>query len=290
MDLSDDPCLEDSDAPTANPRDLCVRSFGITDLGRVRESNEDQLLIAEVSRALSIASTSLALPRLSLGRRCAHLFAVADGMGGERAGEVASALAIETLAEQLLDHCRTVLSPDPAALAAAARAADARIFDEADRHPELTGMGTTLTLVVAVGAVAQVVHVGDSRLYLARDGRLYQLTRDHTLVADLVEAGALTPREAERHHLRSIITNALGGNERGVRVELHEITLEPGDVTLLCTDGLSGMVPDARIAELLGERDPEVACRALVDEANARGGRDNVTAIVARFDPARCDD
>jgi PPM family protein phosphatase len=214
-------------------------------------------------------------------------------MGGHRAGEQASALAVTTIREFLLNTFKwifrlqgeTVLTEFQDAL----RAADERIFAEAARHPEWQGMGTTLTMAYAVNSTLYVIHVGDSRCYLFREGELLQLTQDHTLVGEMVRNGVLPAAEAAQHYMRNIITNAVGGNERGIQVEIHKVALEPGDSVLLCSDGLTEMVPDDHIAVTLAENDPETACRTLVDAANAAGGRDNITAIVARFDPLDAD-
>ena len=136
-----------------------------------------------------------------------------------------------------------------------------------------------------------MVHAGDSRCYLRRDQQLFQLTNDHTLVNQMVRNGVLPAADARKHHLRNIITNAVGGSEKGIQVEVHKATLEPGDVVLLCSDGLTEMVPDVQLGEVLkDEPDPAAACRQLVDLANQAGGRDNITAIVARFDAVQLDD
>jgi protein phosphatase len=250
-------------------RPLVVSAHGVTDRGRVRENNEDQFLILELAPD-------------------ATLLCVADGMGGHAAGQEASALAVETLEERLTDAGRSGRATGEAMtgeLEHALRAADARLFDEAEHHPEMEGMGTTMTVACAVRSALYVAHVGDSRLYLYRDGRLLQLTHDHTLVMEMVESGLLDPEQAARHVLRNVITNAIGGTERDLRVEQRRVALAPGDVILLCSDGLTEMVDPERIASTLAaEPDPKAACYELVNAANAAGGRDNVTVVVARFD------
>ena len=278
--------------PQAARPDLAVTSFGITAPGRVRPANEDQLLIAQMTKSLRIQRSSLPQPRTRWGDETAHLFVVADGMGGHAGGEQASALAVRTIEQFMLDTFKwflrlqgsegqTVLSEFQAAL----RQADARVYHEAERHPEMHGMGTTVTLAYCLGAELFVAHVGDSRCYLHRDGKLDQLTHDHTLVAELVTRGHLAPEQAARHHLRHVITNVVGGTEPGVRVELHKVELAAGDRVLLCSDGLSGELSDAEIAAILSaEAEPQAACERLVAEAEAHGGRDNITVIVARFD------
>jgi protein phosphatase len=162
--------------------------------------------------------------------------------------------------------------------------ADARIFEEADQHPELIGMGTTLTMAFAVNWKLFVAHAGDSRCYLFSKGELHQLTRDHTAVAEMVRLGALSPQAAARHPYRHAVTNVLGGREPGVQAELHKLDLEPDDVLLLCSDGLTEMVGDDRIAAILqDEQEPQSICERLVAEANEQGGNDNITVIASRF-------
>jgi protein phosphatase len=270
---------------------LVVTTFGLTDPGSVRPSNEDQFLIAELRKAMRVRQSSLPQPTNQYSDERGYLMVVADGMGGRRAGERASALAIDTIEEFSLNtlkwffHLRgpeekNVLGEFQAAL----RQADLRVSEEADEHPELSGMGTTLTMAYALNAELYVVHVGDSRCYLFRKGELGQLTQDHTVVAELVRQGQLAPEEATGHRLRHIITNVVGGDKPGVRVEVQKLGLEPDDVVLLCTDGLTQTLPDDRIADILRvETNPEEACKRLVAAANEARARDNVSVIVARF-------
>ena len=191
--------LNESVAPIAE-RALAVTAFGITDKGRVRPSNEDQFLSAELSKAMRIWQTSLPEPKLQVGEERAHLFLVADGMGGHRAGERASALAVAAIEEFTLNSFKWFFGSDDteteamkvlAQFQSAVTQADARILEEAADQPELSGMGTTVTMAFHLGAQLCVVHVGDSRAYLYRDGELHQLTEDHTLMADMVRSGAL---------------------------------------------------------------------------------------------------
>jgi PPM family protein phosphatase len=284
------PTLPGNAARPAPP--LAVRSAGLTAPGRVRPANEDQFLIAEMTKSLRVRGSSLPEPHTRWGDETAHLFVVADGMGGHQAGEQASAIAVLTIEQFVLHtfkwffHLRgaeeqNVLREFQAAL----RHADARVYEEAMRHPEFRGMGTTVTLAYCLGGELFVAHVGDSRCYLFREGALHQVTHDHTLVAELVSRGHLAPEQAAGHQLRHVITNVVGGNEPGVRAELHKVGLEAGDCVLLCSDGLSGELNDEQIAAVLAqEADPQRACQRLVAEAEAHGGRDNITVIVARFD------
>lgn len=239
-----------------------VESFGITHVGRRRASNEDAFLVE---------------PEFGL-------YAVADGMGGHAAGEIASRLAIESLETYFRETGRPDRDPLLAAerLREAVAAANRSIWDAIVGHDERRGMGTTLAAVVAIGEQWVVGHVGDSRVYLLRDGRLARLTSDHSWVNEQVRLGFLTDEAAQRHPMRNIVTRALGSREE-VAVDIALEPLRPGDVLLLCSDGLNTMVPDETIREILAERlgDPGSACSALVDEANRRGGEDNVTVVVA---------
>ncbi len=232
-----------------------VTAHGRTDVGRQRERNEDALLVRT------------------------RIFAVADGMGGHRAGEVASATALGPL-EAL--ETADLADEDAAreALVAAVLAANAAVARRAQDEPALEGMGTTLTAVLVQDGLAHVAHVGDSRAYLLRDGRLSQLTDDHTLVQALVDQGRITSDQARVHHSRSVITRAIGVGDE-VEVDVLAVPLRSGDRLLLCSDGLSGVVADAEIAGILGAHpDGDGATGALVAAANAAGGPDNVTVLV----------
>jgi protein phosphatase len=270
---------------------LAVQSFGLTDRGQVRGSNEDQFLIATLVKALQVERTSLPQPQVQQSSSRGYLFVVADGMGGHAGGEKASALAIDSVESFVLEtfkwfaQCKgreqdQVLSDFQSALGHA----NARVLAEAARQPELHGMGTTLTLAYALNDELFVAHVGDSRCYLSRHGLLYRLTRDHTLVEELVCRGVLPPAEAARHRWRHVVTNAVGGDSAEVKVEVHKVRLEGGDRVLLCSDGLTEMVPEQEISHVLqAEAEPEQACRRLVARANEVGGKDNITVVVAHF-------
>jgi protein phosphatase len=269
-----------------------VRSFGLTDRGKVRPSNEDHFLIAEVARTLWVRQTSLAQPETHHGRNRGHVFLVADGMGGHQAGEVASALSVATIEAfvlHVLHRFSNLKADDEPGIVkdfqAALRQADARIAEEAAHHPEWRGMGTTLTLAFASGWKLFVLHSGDSRCYRFRGGRLRQLTTDHALAVELARTGAIRPEQVGGHPYRHVVTQFLGRGEAGVGAEVRRHDLETGDTVLLCSDGLTDMLDDGRIAAILGAAgDPRAACERLVAEANDRGGRDNITAVVARFE------
>jgi serine/threonine protein phosphatase PrpC len=276
------------------PRALKVKAFGITDKGKVRPANEDQFLIAELTKAMRVWQTSLPEPKVQVGEERAHLFLVADGMGGHEAGERASALAVVAIEQFTLNTFRWFFGANSteaqkalAQFQSALSQADARILAEAADHPELSGMGTTVTMAFHLGAQLCVVHVGDSRAYLYRDDELHQLTQDHTLMADMVRSGALRRDEVAGHRLRHVITNVVGGQEPGVKVEARAFEVQAGDRLLLCSDGLTEMVTNEAVAATLGaEPVPEVAARKLLAQANEGGASDNITLLIVRFDEA----
>jgi len=227
----------------------------LTDTGRERRSNEDNAF----SRP--------------------PLFAVADGMGGARAGEVASGIVVETLEKGMPDE----VGPEEG-LAGLTREANQRIHQKATAEEERAGMGTTLTAAYVGDDEVAFAHVGDSRAYRLRDGKLEQLTNDHSLVGELVRRGKLTERQAEEHPQRSVITRALGP-EAAVEVDSFSVDARPGDVFLLCSDGLTSMVEADTIADILREHDSmDEAARRLVDVANENGGRDNITVVLFRVE------
>ncbi|HEY4397943.1 MAG TPA: Stp1/IreP family PP2C-type Ser/Thr phosphatase [Acidimicrobiia bacterium] len=228
-----------------------IVAAGVTDVGRVRDGNEDDFL-DQANR---------------LG-----LVAVADGMGGHRAGEVASATALEALRAG-------VASGDQ--LRHAIEGANAAVLEKSESDRELHGMGTTLTAgMLATDGHLLVGHVGDSRAYLDRDGELTQITDDHSLVEEMVRGGELTPEQAEVHPQRSIITRALGIDPQ-IDVDVYPVELHAGDRILFCSDGLTTMVRQDEMASILArERDPKRAAQLLVDAANAAGGEDNITAVI----------
>ncbi|MDQ4145938.1 MAG: Stp1/IreP family PP2C-type Ser/Thr phosphatase, partial [Actinomycetota bacterium] len=223
-----------------------------SDVGRVREGNEDSFLVDE------------------------PLFVVADGMGGHLAGDVASSTAVDVI----LNKSATASAEDPETLADLIRSANSAIWDKAHANPTLRGMGTTCTLVLLHENRAHIAHVGDSRAYLLRDGRLQQITEDHTLVARMVKEGRLQPEEAEHHPQRSIITRALGVDAE-VEVDLDSLEVQPGDRLMLCSDGLSSMIDHDSIATALKEQAaPQDAADELIKRANDAGGEDNITVVV----------
>jgi protein phosphatase len=271
-----------------------VRSFGLSDRGQVRPSNEDRFVIVELARTMYVHQTNLPQSAAKFSSHRGHGFLVADGVGGHKGGEVASALTVESIEEFLLNTLKrfsnlqvTEAQNALKELESALLHAEARIFCETAKHPEWRGMATTLTLAFAVNWMLFIAHAGDSRCYLLSKGELHQLTLDHTMTAELIRQGVLSPNGGARAPFRHVVTNILGGSEPGVQVELHRLDLHPGDVLLLCSDGLTEMVAEDRITLILREEnDPQRACERLVAEANMHGGKDNITVIVAHFEEA----
>jgi PPM family protein phosphatase len=230
-----------------------VEHAGTTDVGRQRSTNEDSLLVHP------------------------PYFAVADGMGGAKAGEVASQLAVEVLEEEIAGHPD---EPPEAQLSKALREANRRIFDLSTDDESRRGMGTTVTAARLHDRDVSLGHVGDSRAYRLREGELEQLTRDHSLVAELQRSGQLSPEAAEHHPQRSIITRALGP-EPDVEVDTYTVPGREGDVFLLCSDGLTGMVSDDEMASIVRRADSlGEAADSLVRAANQSGGKDNITVVL----------
>ena len=270
----------------AKSGDVIVNVFGRTDVGRVRDHNEDSFLVADLTA--DNASLQPEVRTHLLGSQ-GSLFMVADGLGGAAAGEVASELAILTVQSELRAQWRSTSERTAEvfarAIKSAAEAANAKIFAYAVEHPESRGLGTTATIAGLLGDTLYLAQVGDSRAYLVRNGVALQITKDQSLMQRLIEAGELTPEEAERSERRNIILQALGP-EPTVKIDLTYQKVRKGDTLVLCTDGLSGLVRKDEIAEILQESNDDllVACRELIDRANENGGPDNITVIVARFE------
>jgi protein phosphatase len=232
-----------------------VEHVGRTDVGRQRSVNEDSLVLAP------------------------PFFAVADGMGGAKAGEVASAMAAETFQGESDDSGE----PAEAQLTRILREANRRIYDLAVSDDSHRGMGTTVTAAKVTGNEVSLGHVGDSRAYRLRDGELEQLTRDHSLVAELERSGQITPEAAEHHPQRSIITRALGP-EPDVQVDTYTLAGRDGDLFLICSDGLTSMISDDELASILRSSDTlDEAADSLVRAANQSGGKDNITVVLFRL-------
>jgi protein phosphatase len=260
--------------------------------GYRRANNEDHFLVVKLGRTLETVTTSL--PTGDVPQRTEevnHVMIVADGMGGHRAGEIASRMAITTLINLALDMPDWIFKIDEAHAQEIERRSrsrvqevDAKLVESGQRDPSLAGMGTTLTAARSLGRDLVITHVGDSRAYLLRGGNLLRLTRDHTFAQLLVDTGQLAPGDVAGSSHRHVLTNALGGSSADVQVDTDRLQLEDGDRLLLCSDGLSDLVDDGAIASILLETTrSSVACERLVQRALDAGGRDNVTVIVAGF-------
>ena len=268
-----------AEATTAN--EIRLRVFGRTDVGQIREHNEDNFLIADLTRK---SRSLMEADRDQVVGPRGTVLGVCDGMGGAAAGEVASQLAVDIIYEKLVQGQPNDHNELARGLVRAVEDAGARIFSEARADRTRRGMGTTATIAALVDARLFIAQVGDSRAYIVRNGRLVQVSRDQSLVNQLIEAGQLTEEEAETFEHNNIILQALGTAET-VQVDLTFVDLRRGDVLLLCSDGLSGMIRGDEIREVLTTvPEPLEACRELTDRANRAGGHDNITVIVARFD------
>jgi len=242
-----------------------------THVGRTRTNNEDNFAVA---------------PELAL-------FVLSDGMGGEAAGELASKIAVEEILRHmkevdrdgsvtLLGDANAQFSELTNRLAGAVRRSNRVIWEAAQQHPSQRGMGATVVAALLCAPVLSIAHVGDSRIYLHRAGELQQLTEDHSLVMEQVRRGLITKEEAERSEMQNILVRALGAEE-AVAAEMDEVFVMPGDQVLLCSDGLTRMVEDSGIAQVIAESaTPQQACDRLVEMANENGGEDNITVVLVR--------
>jgi protein phosphatase len=237
-----------------------MKVASMTDPGRVRKTNEDSFF---------------ADGRLGL-------LIVADGMGGHKGGEVASRIAVETISAVIGTRLAGVDGDLDGLIRGSIEQADAQIRAQADTDPALEDMGTTLVLALCRGSAIHLAHLGDSRAYLIHDGSIRQLTEDHSLVAQMLKAGQLTAEEAPHFRLRNVVTRSLG-NKAPSEVEQATVEWGAGDYLLLCTDGLTNMVEAAELQSVIadGGADIERTCREAIDRANRKGGRDNITAILA---------
>jgi protein phosphatase len=251
-----------------------IRCEALTDVGRKRKGNEDAHAV-DPER---------------------NLYVVADGMGGHAAGEVASRIAVEAIEEFVkltagneeitwpfgLDE---TISYDGNRLKTAIRHANGRVLEATRKSAELEGMATTVAAVLVDANVANIAHVGDSRIYRWNGGEMTLLTSDHSWVNEQIQTGVISPDQARSHPLRNVVTRALGGRA-DLLVDVQALTMTSGDVLLLCSDGLTTMIPDEDITAILDRADGDIARAAheLVDEANARGGEDNITVILLKYE------
>ena len=246
----------------------------VSDVGRKRKGNEDSVFVNPENK----------------------LFVVADGMGGHAAGEVASSIAVDSINEFV---CATggdeeitwpfgldeSISYDGNRLKTAVRFANRKVLEITKEKTEYEGMATTVAAVLVDGATANLAHVGDSRIYLVRAATLSQLTSDHSWVNEQIQSGIISAEQARSHPLRNVVTRALGGRT-DLQVDMQSREMEPGDILLLCSDGLTNMLPDDEIGSLVSQAAGDVkrAARDLVDAANARGGEDNITVLLIKFE------
>lgn len=270
-----------------SPPPVRVQFGALSHVGRVRQNNEDHFMIIERQRTRRVLLSNLPAGYLPKADDTGYVMAVADGLGGAKFGELASMLALRSAWEQapqaikwswiitdkeiedLRDRVNVVF-----------RRVDQTLLQMSQSRSDYAGMGTTLTGVYTVGPEAFIAHVGDSRAYVYRAGKLTQLTRDHTMAQDCLDSGLPVPSKSWYHTL----TNCLGGHDQDLNVEFHHLTLENDDQLLLCSDGLSDMVSAEEIASVLGRNaPPQEAAQALVDLALHHGGRDNVTVVLARY-------
>jgi protein phosphatase len=267
--------------------------YGRTDIGRRRETNQDQFLIADLVKSMQVHQTSLGLDHQTrlFGNSLGKLLVVADGMGGAAAGERASQLAVDSLATYVLNTLDWFFRLDAgrekdfvAELEDALRRCQRELEREVEKSPRKRGMGTTLTMAYVIWPRMYVVHVGDSRCYQVRGPRIQRLTTDHTIAQQCVEAGTLQPEEAEHSRWSNVLWNFIGRSDNEIMPEVHKVELHLGDAVVLCTDGLTKHVSEREIAGILaGGPSARETCDKLVEAALADGGTDNVTAIVARF-------
>ena len=238
-----------------------MKSYSITDVGQIRTLNEDFVFASDTPVGN--------LP---------NLFVVADGMGGHNAGDFASKYAVETLLETI----RVNPENNPIKIIRTAiETANSSILKEAAEHETMSGMGTTIVLTTIVGDYAYVANVGDSRLYLINDERIIQITKDHSLVEEMVRMGEISEEDARNHPDKNIITRALGA-ERTVDIDFFDLKLEPDSTILMCSDGLSNMVEDSKLEEIILDQTEELPKKGekLLKEANQNGGKDNIAVIL----------
>lgn len=270
--------------------------YGKSDVGRQRANNEDNFLVATLERALRVEGSSIAgvegrrVDSVSQGR----LLVVADGVGGYGGGELASAVAVDAMATYALqvmpwiqDATRMAGAGLVEGLQAALEDSQRRMREAARRHGEDPRLGTTLTMAYVLWPDLHLVHVGDSRAYLYRGTKLYQLTKDHTVAQELVEEHSLTEEQARTSQFSNVLTRALGGNEETIGADLYGLKLCEGDMLLLCSDGLTSELADDELAEHLAAvtspEHVELCVVGLIEAANDAGGHDNVTVVLARF-------
>lgn len=285
------------DRPPWQTAFLQVEIAGLSHQGHVRQNNEDHFLTARYGRFLETLQSNIPISeRAPQHELVGHALLVADGMGGAAAGEVASREAINILFHLVVDTPDWIFRLDEERLAAEIERRATKQIEhvgevmthEADVDPEMRGFGTTLVMAWGIGEYWFVAHVGDSRVYLHRDGTMQQLTNDHTVAQEMADAGLIKQQEVYLHRLRHRLTRVLG-DQAEVTPEIRRLKLQENDCLLLCTDGLSEMINDQEIGQILASnQSADQCCVQLVDAALAAGGKDNVTAVVALFGAKIC--
>ena len=284
--------MDESKLPDTFDPQSTTSSCGATHVGQVREINQDQFLIAQLNKSMQVMATSMPLEERLYGCVQGEILLVADGMGGHAAGEKASHLAIEHFVRRLLSSVHWHFHDDVDResefvqdLQSIVRDAHARIIAEGELHDDQRGMGTTLTTAYIVWPRLYVVHAGDSRCYLIRGNEAKQITTDHTLAHQMVEAGGLKPEDEAGSKWSNVLWNVLGGRIDGSEIvaEVRRVDLEPGDRIVLCSDGLHRYIDAKQLAKVIEEVDqPMEVCQRLINMANDAGGEDNVTVIVSQ--------
>jgi serine/threonine protein phosphatase PrpC len=270
-------------------------TFGsATHIGMVRRANEDQYMIARLSKVFEILQASLANDELKeLTGQAAYLAVVSDGIGGVVAGEQASTMVLQQVQRYMVEAAKWFFRwyEDPEGthkaiedLQKGLEGIDQAIIEASRNQPALAGMAATLTVARILGPDLVITHVGDSRAYLFRNNKLLQITKDHTVTQMLVDSGTISAEDAKHHQMRNIVLNVLGGKEAGVKGEIHQLILNNNDRLLLCTDGLTNPVDLAEMEEILQRiSDPQQACDSLIEAALNHGGPDNITAVIADY-------
>lgn len=236
-----------------------------SDKGLIREINEDSYNMIEG------CTESL------------YAFIIADGMGGHNSGEIASSSAVEYISDSIVHNGSTFLPEESCEvkLRELVENTNSAVYQKSQERPELNGMGTTLTMAVIVNTIMTAAHVGDSRLYQIRDGKLLQLTKDHSYIEELVRKGTLTREEAENHPRKNVITRAIGCSPE-LDVDIISLKMNKDDIFIFCTDGLTNMLGEDEILETAANNDPDAACAQLIEAAKKHGGEDNITVIVIK--------
>lgn len=275
-----------------------IDCHGLSNVGRVRKVNEDQFLIADLNKSLRVHQTSLGADKQTrlFGQSQGKLLLVADGMGGHPGGARASSLVVDSVVQYLLSHLRWQFRVDEtteddlfADLMSALKYCQTTIQEEARNVPGQRDMGTTVTLAYILWPQLYMVHVGDSRCYLFRQRELLQITKDHTVAQQGVDSGLMNVQQAEQSRWKHVLWNVVSGRSDEIKPDGHKLELQLDDTLLLCTDGLTGHVSNAEIADLLGQGgDAREVSQCLVDAAMAAGGKDNITVVVARFQDMEC--